>query len=203
MRVFFKKSLSISKVTYWFIFSWQKVGNHYTSRRRLAEWALCSLTVTWYNKSSLLGGEQTTQSDLERDEVWLRLVSCSTVKRFLSHVTINLQRVHFLVILDWHSYYDSEDVTITCPCRSCCSVSEDWWVIVHTSSATLILSSSISMTTFLASSWDGTVWLTVQIFSESISASVAPASQHLVSIPSISSTVLILSGFEYSKWPSI
>ena len=76
MRVFVKKSLSISKVKYWFIFSWQKVGNHYTSRRRLAEWALCSFAV------------------------WLRLVSYSTVKRFLSHVTINLQRVHFLVILD-------------------------------------------------------------------------------------------------------
>ena len=94
-----KKSVHI-KSEILFIFSWQKVGNHYTSRRRLAEWALCSLTVTWYNKTSLLGGEQTTQSDLERDEVSLRLVSCSTVKRFLSHVTINLQRVHFLVILD-------------------------------------------------------------------------------------------------------
>ena len=65
-----------------FIFSWQRVGNHYTSRRRLAEWALCSLTVTWYNKTSLLGGEQTTQSDLERDKVWLRLVSCSTASDF-------------------------------------------------------------------------------------------------------------------------
>ena len=48
------------------------------------------------------GRAQTTQWDLEREEFWLHRVPCSAVKRFLSHVTIKLQRVHFLVILDWY-----------------------------------------------------------------------------------------------------